>query len=1268
MRRAYFSLLVCSLFFGVATVQAQSELATGPNLVFNADFSQLNNVGDPLGWLRGGWGENTRSHTFTENGALEVTISSENYIDDYASGDAKWYFEDIIIGDGRDYIMKYDSAPNVVGAQVVARYTLGDGSFKYENVGTVPSDTTRSDPQYITAVHAFTAPDNAVSFTLFFLVRGDMVCYTACGLGNKLFVKNVDVRVLSKEESEEVEETTEEEGGEAAEEENTATTTPESGTASGGGTIGGTNLVVNGSMEESDGRFVPVGWLVGRWGQNDGGWRYAESAFEGERALRVELDAYVSGDSKWYFEDIDVEGGGEFTYKEYYRASVPTELGLYYQTSVGPQYQYIGWLPQANEWTEVERAFTVPAEATSFTVMHYIYSNGWLEIDDVSVTSDNTESTTDGSGSAGGSNAGGGVDDVVEEETETSTTTDPYEPTPEWEDVTLSVQVRTPDHASTRLTPVPVTGEYSIGRLEMIAEESDVVAYSTVAVRIETPGAYPTDVIEDITFIDLPLQIDRPHGTFVPERSSLGSGYYEFTLPEAIYVTEGTPEVFTVGAIFTEDFAHNQIVQLVIADEEMADWDALSAAYNTKVINLEADYAGPIYTLQQVNPPANSGSELFALVDSLLTQIVETDIDLTLDMQITQLMLQIEARELRDRGSVSAEEVQQFISKLLAFIAALEDVQTEESTSVCPYTWTRDLSIGVEGADVFKLQQFLNENTDTRVAISGPGSMGNETDTYDEATAAAVAKFQVFYRSDILTPQGLVNPTGEFDPSTRSKANQLCLPDDMMEEDVDELTGEASLDFFNLAPAYDNGGEVELGDNDEVIGELQLEFTDGDAEIARIDLAVGSIGGANPWDVFEELSLWVEGDLIDISDADDVDDYLDDMTGMLRFSNLDIVALEEETLSIVIAASIKRDIPSTALTDWQLYIESVRFFDADGVATTQTELRNVSFDSDVVTFEIVESPVPAITIGTSFNDPDASALLVNDDDESDEYTIGVFEIESEADNLEIETLAVRIDTPGGITEDIIDDIQLVIEGEEFYYDDIISAGTSSAYITFDIDGDVFLDEDEAVEVEVLVTFEGADEYLTPQNVQVSLGGEALVYWEAENQYDDLLVEDIEGTYTGEVHTLLVAGLVADANSIETQVYTAGENGTTGYFEIEFEVTAIDADFYFTDVATADAATEGLTFTINDPVFAGEVSATLTSSADEDTLGVFTVGEGETETITLTAVLEPTFTGPYRVTLDTLYFSTDTDGTSDIQSLILTPAVDYRTQTLTVVGS
>ena len=82
---------------------------------------------------------------------------------------------------------------------------------------------------------------------------------------------------------------------------------------------------------------------------------------------------------------------------------------------------------------------------------------------------------------------------------------------------------------------------------------------------------------------------------------------------------------------------------------------------------------------------------------------------------------------------------------------------------------TRGLSAGSKGADVKKLQQLLNSDMDTRVAASGAGSPGNESEYFGSLTAKAVQKFQVKYKLAGPGDAGY----GFVGPKTRAKLTEI---------------------------------------------------------------------------------------------------------------------------------------------------------------------------------------------------------------------------------------------------------------------------------------------------------------------------------------------------------------------------------------------------------------------------------------------------------------------------------------------------------------
>ena len=75
----------------------------------------------------------------------------------------------------------------------------------------------------------------------------------------------------------------------------------------------------------------------------------------------------------------------------------------------------------------------------------------------------------------------------------------------------------------------------------------------------------------------------------------------------------------------------------------------------------------------------------------------------------------------------------------------------------------------MSGSDVKRLQQLLNSDSDTKIAESGIGSFGNETEYFGSLTEKAVQKFQTKYNIAKSGDSGY----GYVGPKTRAKLNEV---------------------------------------------------------------------------------------------------------------------------------------------------------------------------------------------------------------------------------------------------------------------------------------------------------------------------------------------------------------------------------------------------------------------------------------------------------------------------------------------------------------
>ncbi len=147
-----------------------------------------------------------------------------------------------------------------------------------------------------------------------------------------------------------------------------------------------TNLVANPSFETANGAS-PAGWNKGNWGTNTTTFTYATTGHTGARSATVALANYTSGDAKWYFSPVTVTANTAYTFSDWYKSTVASEVDAVVTTTTGTtSYYWVGNAASSSTWKQTSYAFTTPANAASLTFFHVIFANGSLTTDDYSLT------------------------------------------------------------------------------------------------------------------------------------------------------------------------------------------------------------------------------------------------------------------------------------------------------------------------------------------------------------------------------------------------------------------------------------------------------------------------------------------------------------------------------------------------------------------------------------------------------------------------------------------------------------------------------------------------------------------------------------------------------------------------------------------------------------------------------------------------------------------------------------------------------------------
>ncbi len=349
----------------------------------------------------------------------------------------------------------------------------------------------------------------------------------------------------------------------------------------------------------------------------------------------------------------------------------------------------------------------------------------------------------------------------------------------------------------------------------------------------------------------------------------------------------------------------------------------------------------------------------------------------------------------------------------LAAIAVAGVALADVPAACTGITFTRNLYYGISGADVKCLQALLNQDSDTQVAATGPGSPGNETTYFGPLTRAAVIKFQEKYAADVLAPLGLSAGTGFVGPKTRAKLNELLTtptqptqptqpteptqPTQPEEEEV--IPEEGTLELKRAVTPY--GVEVKAGDQNVAVTAFTLKAIDSAITVQRIDAKLPTdIGGNKPYKVLSYLALYEgENALKGVTLSKDTVST----EGVVRFSGLNLKIAKGETKTINIKVSLASTLPSGA--EGETVTITIPKDGVRGVDTAGLNVYAPSTSTELNSFKIVSVPTPVAKISLASDTPKEGVVIASKESETEvelaRYVLKVEKAETKVVGFEV---------------------------------------------------------------------------------------------------------------------------------------------------------------------------------------------------------------------------------------------------------------------------
>jgi hypothetical protein len=400
------------------------------------------------------------------------------------------------------------------------------------------------------------------------------------------------------------------------------------------------------------------------------------------------------------------------------------------------------------------------------------------------------------------------------------------------------------------------------------------------------------------------------------------------------------------------------------------------------------------------------------------------------------------------------EQLQHEIQQLLALIATMQaqlQGQTGGTVPSTACTFTRNLGMGMSGADVTCLQNFL---------IAGGFSIpAGATGYFGAQTAAAVQQWQA--------SRGISPTAPAFGPQSRAAytAQVGTTPPGTTPPTTPPMTGEEGTLVVQRMASPPNSVKVEEGQTRDVFA-FEVEAKDSAMTINRIDLNFNR----RPWLGMSEVSLRagntelasVPGSAGNFTEMTAGSDYRWRVTGL----NHVVPAGTKQVFTV--SASARSVVANNNKGNYTVTLgsDAIRSTDSAGIVHFEGMTSNNSR-----TFNIAGAEDGTLEVSSSNNNPSERIVQISANSTTN-ATLLRFNVEADDSDVRIKTVTVNLDvaTPGGAAiadaADVMDVVEL-FHGNTLL--DSVNPGTSTASFT---DLDVLVNDGSTVELTVRATLRG----------------------------------------------------------------------------------------------------------------------------------------------------------------------------------------------------